>query len=159
MLLRCASIGMLLLLSSPLFCALQAAQQPQPASEIPIERCDVLPVVKVRIDGTDMRFLLDTAATTVLNLKSFSAGRSKEIQISSWTGTVPTSAREVSLPELVFGEHQLRRLKLPAIDLSPIGNACGGKIDGILGVDLLDQMGVTIDLKRRIASLSSAPPD
>src|SRR5215467_14435997 len=159
MLLRCASIGMLLLLSSPLFCALQAAQQPQPASEIPIERCDVLPVVKVRIDGADMRFLLDTAATTTLNLKSFSSGRSKEIQVSSWSGTAATSAREVSLPELTFGEHTLRNLKLPAIDLSPIGNSCGRKIDGILGVDLLDRMGVTIDLKRKIAAPASAPLD
>ncbi len=106
-----------------------------------------------------MRFLLDTAATTVLNLKTFSAGRSKEIQVSSWTGTAATSAREVSLPELVFGEHKLVNLKLPAIDLSPIGNACGGKIDGILGVDLLDKMGVTIDLKRRIATFAPAPAD
>lgn len=106
-----------------------------------------------------MRFLLDTAATTTLNLKSFSSGRSKEIRISSWSGTAVTSAREVSLPELAFGEHTLRDLKLPAIDLSPIGKACGGKIDGILGVDLLDKMGVTIDLKRRVASPSSPPPD
>ena len=149
---------MSLFLSLLLFGALAAAQQP-PVSEIPIERCDVLPVVKVQIDGSDMRFLLDTAAKTVLNLKSFSSGRSKEIQISSWSGTVPTSAREVSLPELVFGEHHLRDLKLPAIDLSPIGTACGGKIDGILGVDLLDKMGVTIDLKRRVASAAAAPQD
>jgi hypothetical protein len=27
------------------------------ADEIPIERCDVLPVVELRIDSTDMRFL------------------------------------------------------------------------------------------------------
>ncbi|HLK03704.1 MAG TPA: DUF4440 domain-containing protein [Candidatus Acidoferrum sp.] len=159
MLLRCASNGVLIFLSSLLFCSLGSTQQSQPASEIPIERCDVLPVVMVRIDGSDMRFLLDTAATTVLNLRTFSAGRSKEIQISSWAGTVPTSAREVSLPELIFGEHHLRDLKLPAIDLSPIGNACGGKIDGILGVDLLDKMGVTIDLKRRVASFAPAPQD
>jgi ketosteroid isomerase-like protein len=106
-----------------------------------------------------MRFLLDTAATTTLNLKSFSPGRSKRIRISSWSGTAVTSAREVSLPELTFGEHTLHDLKLPAIDLSPIGKACGGKIDGILGVDLLDKMGVTIDLKRRIASTASPPPD
>lgn len=135
-----------------------AAQQTS-SSEIPIERCDVLPVVKVRIDNADMRFLLDTAATTVLNLKSFSSGRSKKIQISSWSGTAATSAREVSLPELIFGEHHLHDLKLPAIDLSPIGTACGGRIDGILGVDLLDKMGVTIDLKRRVASPAAPPAD
>jgi uncharacterized protein DUF4440/aspartyl protease len=159
MFLRCVSKLVLISLSTLLLCSFDPAQQTPPPSEIPIERCDVLPVVKVRIDDTDMRFLLDTAATTVLNLKSFSAGRSKEIQISSWAGTVPTSAREVSVPELVFGEHHLRSLKLPAIDLSPIGNACGGKIDGILGVDLLDKMGVTIDLKRRVASMAPSQED
>ena len=132
-------------------------QEPKSPSEIPIERCDLLPIVKVRIDGTDMRFLLDTAATSMLNLKSFSSGRSKEIQITSWSGTSATSAREVFLPEILFGDHRLRDLRLPAIDLSPIGNACGGKIDGILGVDLLDKMGVTIDLKRRIASVGPVP--
>lgn len=156
---RCASNAALVVLFLFSFCASAFSQQPQFPAEIPIERCDVLPVVKVRIDGVDMNFLLDTAATTMLNLKSFSTGRSKEIRVSSWSGTAATSAREVSLPELTFGEHHLKDLKLPAIDLTPIGKACGGKIDGILGVDLLDKMGVTIDLKRHVASPSSPPPD
>lgn len=156
---RCTSIAAFLIFCCFAFCLAASAQEPPASSEIPIERCDVLPIVKVRIDGADLRFLLDTAATTVLNLKTFSIGRSKEIRISSWTGTAATSAREVSLPELVFGSHHLRDLKLPAIDLSPIGDACGGRIDGILGVDLLDKMGVTIDLKRRIASLAPGPAD
>ena len=138
-------------------CSDACAQAPPPTSDIPIERCDLLPIVKVRIDGADMRFLLDTAATSMLNLKSFSSGRSKEIQVTSWSGTAATSAREVFLPEIVLGGHRLRDLRLPAIDLSPIGNACGGKIDGILGVDLLDKMGVTIDLKRRVASVAPLP--
>ena len=77
--------------------------------------------------------------------------------MTSWSGTAVTSAREVFVPEVLFGDHRLRELRLPAIDLSPIGNACGGRIDGILGVDLLDKMGVTIDLKRRIASVSPVP--
>ena len=122
--------------------------------EIPIEKCDVLPVVKVKIDGTEMRFLLDTGATTMLNLGSFSTGRSRNVEVTSWSGTAATSAREVRLPVLVLGSHQLKDLKLPAIDLSPIGKACGGQIDGILGVDLLDRMGVTIDLRRQVASTS-----
>jgi hypothetical protein len=54
------------------------------------------------------------------------------------------------------GPRTLRGLKLPAIDLSAIGKACGGQIDGILGVDLLDQMGMTIDLKRRVAVTAPA---
>ena len=147
----------LLLLCLFTICCEAWAQAPPAVSEIPIERCDRLPIVKLRIDGADMRFLLDTAATSMLNLKTFSSGRSKEIQVTSWSGTAATSAREVFLPEILFGDHQLRDLRLPAMDLSPIGNACGGKIDGILGVDLLDKMGVTIDLKRRVASVSPPP--
>src|SRR5208282_3707572 len=117
----------------------------------PIERCDRLPVVTIKVGGENRRFLLDTAATTILNLKSFTSGKSKEIDIYSWSGGSPTSSREVLLPQLDLGTRRLRDLKLPAIDLSPIGKACGGQIDGILGVDLLDQMGMTIDLKRRVA--------
>src|SRR6266850_699040 len=131
------------------------AQTVATPEEIPIERCDQLPVVKVRIGSVEMRFLVDTAATTMLNLKSFTTGRIKEIQVTSWSGTAATSSREVSIPELTLGSHHLRDLKLPAIDLSPIGNACGGPIDGILGVDLLEKMSVTIDLKRQVASLGA----
>ena len=135
------------------------AQGPPPEEKIPIERCDLLPVVLVRIDGADMRFLLDTAATTTLNIKSFAKGRSKKIQISSWSGTAATSAREVFLPQLSLGSHRLENLRLPAIDLSPIGQACGGQIDGILGIDLLEKMGTTIDLQRRVARLGVSPKD
>lgn len=151
----------LLLLALSFLSALASAQAQEPPTEeaIPIERCDLLPVVLVRTDGTDMRFLLDTAATTVLNIQSFAKGRSKKIKISSWSGTAATSAREVFLPQLSLGRYQLENLKLPAIDLSPIGKACGGQIDGILGIDLLDKMGATIDLQRRVAVLGRARGD
>ena len=136
-----------------------AGQATASFDEIPIERCDVLPVVRVSIDGAQMRFLLDTGATTILNLGTFTSGRSKEIQVTSWSGTAATSAREVRLPELNLGSHRIRGLKLPAIDLSPIGKACGMRIDGILGVDLLDKMGVTIDLRRQVASMRPESSD
>ncbi len=135
------------------------AQKSDSSEEIPIERCDVLPVVGVRVAGQDMHFLLDTGATTILNLKAFSEGTSKKIHIDSWQGAAATSAREVSLPDFQLGSHALHDLKLPAIDLSPIGKACGGAIDGILGVDLLDRMGVTIDLQRKVAVLNLTAAD
>jgi hypothetical protein len=128
-------------------------------NEVPIERCDRLPVVRARIGKTEVRFLLDTGATTVLNLKSFLGGQNRDIHVTSWAGTAVTSAREVSVKEMSIGSHHLHDLKLPAIDLSPIGNACGGPIDGILGVDLLDKMQVSIDLKRQVASLGVDPVD
>ena len=133
-----------------------SAKNTESSDEIPIEKCDVLPVVRVKIGGNEMRFLLDTGATTILNLRAFASGGAKEVEVSSWSGTAATSAREVRLPELALGSHRLKDLRLPAIDLSPIGKACGGRVDGILGVDLLDKMGVTIDLKRQVASMG--PP-
>ena len=143
-----------------LFATTLAQAQPSGSNEeIPIQRCDVLPVVQVKVAGQDMRFLLDTGATTILNLKAFSAGTSKKIHVDSWQGSAATSAREVTLPDFELGNHTLHDLKLPAIDLSPIGKACGGTIDGILGVDLLDRMGVTIDLQRKVAVLNLAPAD
>ena len=150
--LRCFSARFFLLL---LAAGSLAAQERPQADEIPIERCDRLPVVKVFAGGAEMRFLLDTGATTLLNLKSFTGSKTKNVQISSWSGTASTSAREVKLAELVLGRYRLRDLKLPAIDLSPIGAACGGRIDGILGVDLLEKMGATIDLERRVARLGA----
>jgi hypothetical protein len=141
-------------------CAFTQAQEKGTGSdEIPIEKCDVLPVVRVNIDGSDMRFLLDTGATTILNLGSFSSSHSKNIEVTSWSGTAATSAREVRLPEFTLGKHVLRDLRLPAIDLSPIGKACGMRIDGILGVDLLDRMGATIDLSRRVARMGPESGD
>ena len=148
------SLAVVLVLVVACFLGSVRAQTHDKKDEIPIERCDVLPVVTVKVAGENRRFLLDTAATTILNLKSFTSGESGQIQVYSWSGSAATSAREVFLPQVELGTHKLRDLKLPAIDLSPIGKACGGQIDGILGVDLLDQMGMTIDLKRRVAVLA-----
>jgi len=127
------------------------AQSRDKKDEIPIERCDRLPVIITKVAGENRRFLLDTAAPTILNLKSFTSGGSGKIHIYSWNGSAATRAREVSLSQIELGTRKLRDLKLPAIALSPIGKACGAQIDGILGVDLLDQVGMTIDLKRRVA--------
>lgn len=156
---RLRTIGILVWLISSIAPAGLRAQSPASPYEIPIERCDRLPVVRARIGSAEVRLLLDTGATTVLNLKSFAGGKIKEIHVTSWTGTAATSAREVTVAEFSVGNHHLRDLKLPAIDLSPIGNACGGPIDGILGVDLLDKMAVTINLKRQVASLGGDPAD
>jgi len=125
------------------------------AQEIPLEHCDSLPLIQVDVAGQAMRFLVDTAATSLLNLKSFAAGRARDLRVTSWAGTLATSAREVTISEFVVGRTKIIALKLPAIDLSAIGNACGRKVDGILGVDLLARMGATIDLKRQIMRLTT----
>src|SRR5215510_3089308 len=54
------------------------AQTHDKKDEIPIERCDRLPVVTMNVARENRRFLLDTAATTILNLKSFASDESKQ---------------------------------------------------------------------------------
>ena len=126
------------------------------AQEIALEHCDALPVIQVQVSGEPMTFLVDTAATSMLNLKSFSAGQVRDMKVTSWSGTLATSAREVTLKELEVGSTKLIGLHLPAIDLSAVGKACGKKIDGILGVDLLAKIGATIDVKKLTMHVATA---
>jgi SnoaL-like domain/Aspartyl protease len=125
------------------------------AEEVRLESCDGLPVIQVTVSGvkSKLRFLVDTAATSMLNSKSFAHGDSRTVAVTSWSGTVEARSHEVTLQELVVGEHRLTGLRLPAVDLSAIGNTCGKRIDGILGVDLLSRLGATVDLRNHTAQL------
>ena len=143
----------------PLFFSLAIAPSPSRSQEIPLKRCDKLPVIEVAVGGDSMLFLVDTAATSILNLKSFAEGTARDVQVTSWSGTLATSAREISLKQMEIGGTKLIGLRLPAIDLSAVGNACGKKIDGILGVDLLKRLGATIDMKRQMVHLATASED
>jgi hypothetical protein len=129
------------------------AEAPHSVDEIVLEHCDRLPMVKVQVNGTEKYLLLDTGATSILNRKSFSAANSKEVNIASWTGTTVAHAEEVSIAELSIANHKMRGVRLPAVDLSAIGKACGHAIDGIFGVDLIQQMGLTIDLQHHLGFL------
>lgn len=128
---------------------------PSHAEDVHLDSCDGLPVVEVTVPGAmkKLRFLVDTAATSILNSKSFSSRDSNRIAVTSWRGTEETRASVVSVPELIIGQHHLKELRLPAVDLSPIGNTCGKRIDGILGVELLSRLGATVDLKEHTAHL------
>jgi SnoaL-like domain len=151
----CASTVFVFLFATSLLRA-----QTQPAElDVPLQRCDRLPVAIVHVNNADKRFLIDTAATSMLNQSSFPTGRAKGVRIQSWNKTTALNAHEVAISDLALGSHHLRYIKLPAIDLGAIAKACGEPIDGILGVDLLEQLGVTIDLQLSVARLGVPPPD
>jgi ketosteroid isomerase-like protein len=126
------------------------------AQEIPLEHCDALPLIEVKVTGHARSFLVDTAATSMLNLESFGEGSSRDIRVTSWSGTLATSAKEVTIGDLEVGQTRVVKITLPAIDLSAIGKACGRKIDGILGADLLGKIGATVDLKRQMLHVTTA---
>ena len=130
-----------------------AAQQSTRQEEIPLERCDRLPVLRMKADAREVRFLVDTGATTVLNLKSFPGTEAREIQVTSFSGTRAAGGRMVPIKRLELGQRALLALKLPSVDLSFVDEACGKRIDGILGVDLLERLEASIDLRRRVAVL------
>lgn len=123
------------------------------AEEIPLESCDRLPAIYARVSGMKFLLLVDTAATSMLNLKSFPHGDARQLSVTSWNGTEQTNAQEVSVGDLAIGEHHFKNLKLPAIDLSALGRACGRQIDGILGIDLLSKLGATLDWKGKTGRL------
>src|SRR5207302_9779172 len=69
------------------------------AQEIPLEHCDTLPLIEVKVAEHPRWFLVDTAATAMLNLQSFAEGSSRDIRVTSWSGTLSTNAKEVSIEE------------------------------------------------------------
>src|SRR5882762_9543875 len=109
---RTRSFSSLLPLFALLF-TLGIAPRPATAQEIPLKHCDKLPIIEVRVGGQSMVFLVDTAATSILNLQSFKEGETRDIQVTSWTGTLATSAKEVTLKEVVIGNTKLMGLQLP----------------------------------------------
>jgi hypothetical protein len=124
------------------------------AEDIHLGTCDRLPVVQVNIGNAEFLFLVDTGATSMLNIKSFTHGDPRKLSVTSWSGTVEAKAQDITLADLVIGQHHLKNLRLPAVDLSAIGQACGKRIDGVLGVDLLARLGATLDIKNHTAQLS-----
>ena len=140
------SFFLLLVLAAPF------AARPQ---EIPLGHCDALPVVELKVAGHSYSFLVDTAASSMLNLESFAEGSSRDVSVTSWTGTQATSAKEVTIHDLEVGRTKVVTITLTAIDLSAIGKACGRKLDGILGADLLRKIGANVDLKRQILHVTT----
>jgi len=93
---RCVTRCVVALIAFVALVAAASAQKQAPSQtiagsgDIPLEHCDKLPVVKVHVGDHAYQFLVDTAATSMLNLKSFSGGTSKQVHIASWTGTAAT---------------------------------------------------------------------
>lgn len=131
----------------PLIVFMSLAADSMSAEEIEIVTCDVLPVVEVRISGSKFHFLVDTAATSMLNINSFATGEAKTIPVTSWSGTADAKGKQVTINDLSVGDRHFHNLVLHSVDLSGIGRACGRQIDGILGVDLLRKVGAIVDLR------------
>ena len=137
-----------------LFASLSQAQTgPSSAAEVKLIRCDRLFLVPVIVDGRERNFLLDTGATSILNLAAFTVkgktpGDAGGVEVASWTGTHGVAGRILTIKSLSFAGRELKDLRLSAIDLSALDSGCGRTIEGLLGADLLERLGALIDLTR-----------
>jgi hypothetical protein len=124
------------------------------AQEIPLDNCRQLPIVSATVNKQQRHFLLDTgAATTLLNLNSFSSADATEVTMESWSGAAATVARKVTLRDFSLGERRLDNLTLLAVDLTPLERSCQKRVDGVLGADMIARLGLTIDLKNHVGIL------
>jgi hypothetical protein len=130
------------------------------AQDIALQNCGGLLTIPVSSGDRALTFLVDTAAnSTFLNVKSFPYGAVKPATIANWHGSDSVIGHEVLVDELVIGNQHLKGLKLSAIDLSSMQQACGKRIDGVLGANLLEKLGMTIDLKNRVARFAVVAKD
>jgi len=146
-------LALLVVLSS-----MGVAQSHDDAIEVKLEPCDRLFVVPVVIDGKAHTFLLDTGATSILDLKTFKArGSDKAVDLTAWGGRKNVGGRMIPVDSLKFAGRELRGLLLSAIDLSAMDSACGRKIEGVLGADVLERLGALIDMNARVAKTAVRP--
>jgi len=127
------------------------AQQPS-YTAVPLKSCDRLLLAPVEVDGRRYDFLVDTGATTILNAQTF-RGRARDVVINSYRGESAMKGASVRVREFRLGHATANDVDLKAIDLSAIGEACGGRVDGLLGVDMLARLDASIDVKKKLAKI------
>jgi hypothetical protein len=137
--------------------ALSAAafSQEHSYTTVPLKSCDRLLLAPVEIDGRKYDFLVDTGATTILNARTF-RGDARDVVINSYRGEAAMKGTTVRVREFRLGHGKASDLDFKAIDLSAIGEACGGRVDGLLGVDMLGKFDATIDVKNKLAKIGRA---
>jgi hypothetical protein len=127
------------------------------AQDVPLDNCKQLPMVKATVGKRQFQFLVDTGSGyTLLNQKSFPSPDTTEIMMESWNGREGAQAHVVVLPDFRIGEDALYNLKLLAVDLTAVERSCEKRVDGVLGADLIAKLGLTIDLKNRMATLDAS---
>jgi ketosteroid isomerase-like protein len=130
------------------------AQEPS-YTTVPLKSCDRLLLAPVEVDGRRYDFLVDTGATTILNAQTF-RGNARDVVINSYRGESAMKGANVRVREFRLGTAKANDLNFKAIDLSAIGEACGGRVDGLLGVDMLGKLDATIDVKKKLAKVGLA---
>jgi ketosteroid isomerase-like protein len=128
------------------------------AQDIPMDSCRTLATIEATADRRRLRFLVDTGATSsLLNAKSFPQGDAAHVVVHSWNGAFSADGRKVGISDLTIGGHHLNAMSFLAVDLSDLERECGKEIDGIMGADLIRELGLEIDLKKRVARFAADP--
>ena len=78
------------------------------------------------------------------------------VELTSVEGSKSVGGYFVTIKSLAFAGGELHDLQLSAIDLSQMRHTCGRTIEGMLGSDVLERLGVVIDMQARVARLRVA---
>ncbi|WP_442847127.1 hypothetical protein [Leeuwenhoekiella sp. H156] len=120
--------------------------------ELPYEEKEGWPIIQVNIDNKDYDFLFDTgAAMTFLNSNSFpNAVKMGELEVRDLNGIVDNISTTM-LPELFLMHQKFYNKQVALKDLQTLNKwLCDVKLDGILGIDILQNHLVEFDTENQI---------
>ena len=120
-----------------------------PSAQVPFLRTDPLPIVNLRVNGTEGRFLIDTGGAELMLDREF--GRKVEVvrfgsERSYFGGGQRAGLDHGRIDAVQLGGFTVRDVPVHVMDLQGIGPLLGEpRLDGILGTVLLYHFRTTID--------------
>jgi predicted aspartyl protease len=126
--------------------------------EIPIHlRRDYLIVAPGSIGGAEkLNFLIDTGTVPTLVSRRLAQKlglEGPEVEISIWGQR--TRIRLVTLPDLQLGSVRVKHLQVFAIDMQPVEQELGMRLDAVVGLDALSPTSFTVDYARKVMSFAA----
>jgi predicted aspartyl protease len=113
--------------------------------------------IKVKINGNNGRFILDTGASNSCvgfdEIKTFGLVTESSEHKAAGAGTAEIDTEISKENKLQIGKYKLKNIDLVLLDLSHINNALkkqnAEEINGIIGADILEKGKAIIDYKKK----------
>ena len=123
---------------------------PKDGARIPFEATDPLPVVKVRVGGKDVYFLIDTGGPDLVLDKDFAAELSLPLQTGgqgTFAGGMMAGFARAQLPVFEIGAVKVGNVPVSVLPTRGLAPTPGLRIDGIIGTGFMMHFLSTIDYR------------
>lgn len=121
---------------------------PKTGTRIPFEATDPLPLVKVRANGKDAIFLIDTGGPDLVLDKDFAAELGLQTSAGpqgTFAGGMQMGVQRSQLPEFVIGDAKVRNVPVSLLPTRGFALKPGVRVDGVVGGSFLMHFLATID--------------